>query len=371
MDHRGQGVGAQGADDADPLFQRTRFDDAYLEYTEDHKDVLFHVNGVCIHPAGLADDAKRSKLWQERVSTRMPSVMIPKAKVAPIVTGVFMMANPSLAWQNDLASAEKHDGIFFQLAQFDAAGKLKVIVKLPSDPQRADVAKIIAEKPLPAKLAPLADKGPDFQTWAWSEVRPKGQGRLAEGDFLLHRARLDRIFLRYDNANTGEPYLHIDGVSLHPIEVVPADKQRQQLERTLVNLMPTSFEHKWNSERMRFLTSPIYALQTEANTRKLDGMLFADGRYDKAGTLHLVVAIPADDQRDAVKKIIDSTPIPAGAMAPGDAKNLPQLDFIVHPWADTFEQMQGWLARQRHPAAQDCASIAASSAIPPARSGPI
>ncbi|MBI3821511.1 MAG: hypothetical protein HY289_02400 [Planctomycetes bacterium] len=324
----------------DLFFARTRLNDGYLHYVNMNKSVQFDVSGVCIHPPGLIAPAERDKLWKSNVSNLFPDV-----KYEPVTIGIAMMPNPSIAWQNDLTTDEKNDGIFFQLGQFDPAGNLTWIVKLPDDAHQAAAKKVVAEKPIPAPLQPTAAKAPEFQTWKWADVLPRGQARLAEGDFLLHRARLDRVFLKYDDLNLGDPYLHIDGVSLHPIEVVPANKQRTTLEAKLANLLPVVMVHKWNSSQMRFLVSPIYALQTEVVGRNIEGMLFADGLYDKFGMLHLSVAVASEGQRETVLDIVKTTPMLPGVIGPRDDKTAPRIDFNPLPWDDIFEQMQIALSR--------------------------
>lgn len=328
------------AADGDLFLARTRLNDGYLHYSKDHKTVHFNVSGVCIHPPGLVAAAEREKRWKARVSNLFPGVVY-----EPTIADIAMVANPSIAWQNELAADEKNDGVFLDLGQFDAEGRLTWVVKLPSELWRAGVLKVLAAKPAPAVLAPVDEKNMKFQYWQWEEVLPRGQGRLAEGDFLLHRARLDRVFLKYDDSNLGDPYLHIDGVALHPVEVVPADKQRQAFEKALVNLLPSAMTHKWNSAAMRFRVSPIYPLQSEAAARNMQGMLFADGRYDRDGKLHLSIAIASEVQQETAIDIVKSTPIAPGIIGPRDDKTAPKLDFNLLPWDEMFEQMQMWLAR--------------------------
>src|SRR5437899_12930515 len=137
----------------------------------------------------------------------------------------------------------------------------------------------------------------------------------------------------------------MDGVSLHPTEIEPAEKLRTRLEPMFANLPPITFEHKMNLDGIRFLESPIYALQTEAVERSLDGLLFADGRYDDAGKLHLGVVIGAAEQRVIAKKMIAAHTMPASVIRPKDAKDQPILEIIESPWRDTLHQMQGWLSR--------------------------
>ena len=328
------------ADDLDLLLNRTRLDGGYLAYSVDGKSIHFHFDGVCVHPPGLATDAERVSRWKKQVSG-----LIPKVTYEPMVAGVVMIDNPSLAWQDDAAAQEMYDGIFFNLARFDPAGEISIGVNLANDGQRTAALKLIAQKPAPAPLRFAADKHLQMSLWPWKDVIPKAQERLAKGDFVQHRTRIDRAFLKYDDVQRGVPYLHMDGVNLHPTEVEPAPKLRQRLEPTFADLPPITFEHKMNLDGIRFLESPIYALQTEAVERSLDGLLFADGRYDDVGKLHLGVVIGAPDQRPVARKMVEAHPVPAGVIRPKDAKDQPIVEITEIPWRGTLHQMQGWLAR--------------------------
>ena len=136
----------------------------------------------------------------------------------------------------------------FHLAQYDREGKLKLTVMMPTDPQRASVLKLIADKPAPAKLMPIDEKCFNFQTWNWQAVIPKAQTRLSQGDFLNQRTRLDRIFFKYEPTRGG-PILHFDGVSLHPTEIDRAEDLRAKIERSLKDLPPAPLEHKLHTDR--------------------------------------------------------------------------------------------------------------------------
>lgn len=322
--------------DSDPLFARTRLDDGHLQYSKDRKTIRFQVEGVCIQPPALNAEGERTQRWRNQVSD-----LIPKLKYEPIVNGIAMLPNPSIAWQDEAASREAHDGIFFHLAQFDTQGKLKLDVKLPSEPKRTSALQITTDTPAPARLAPVNEKSFNFRAWTWHEVLPKAQARLAQGDFLHHRTRIDRMFLKYEPTH-GEPVLHFNGVSVHPTEVEPAEKLRARLEPSLTDLLPAPLEPKLQTERIRFLTSPIYALQAQAVTRNLDGLLFANGRYDAKGGFYLAIVTGAEGQREEAKKIVDALPMPAGVLRGMDQ---PALDFTAVDWADFLNELQRWMAR--------------------------
>ncbi len=355
----------QFADDPDPLMQRTRFDTGFLAYSEDRKSVHFHVDGVCVHPPDLVADAERVKRWSKPLSN-----LIPKVVYAPNVDGVVMHANPSIAWQNEAAGQESHDGIFFQLAQFDGVGVLKASVKLPTEAERAAALKIVAEKPAPARLGVVAEKNFDFQLWNWKEVIPKAQTRLARGDFLEHRTRLDRVFLKYDDVKRGIPFMHFEGVSLHPTEIDKAEALRSRLQRSFGDLPPSPLEHKLHSERIQFVTSPIYALQTEAVAKSLDGLLFADGRYDAEGKLHIGIVLGAPEQRDIARKMVEALPMPEGAVRPKTAKDQPLLDYMQIAWNDVLHEMQRWLARSGESLLKKSRLERGFFSYPPSKAGP-
>lgn len=334
-----QAIRRKFPDDVDPFLQRTRFDDGYLHFSADRKVVHFAIDGVCIHPPALVDQVEREKRWKSPVSG-----LIPNIKYEPTVNGVVMLANPSIPWQDEAATQEKHDGIFFRLAQFDHAGKLKLTVMLPSDPHRASVRKLITDRPTPAKLLPIDEKCFDFQTWNWQTVIPKAQARLAQGDFLNQRTRLDRIFFKYEPTRGG-PILHFDGVSLHPTELAAAEDLRARLERSFKDLPPAPVEHKLHTDNIRFLLSPIYALQTEAIAGNLDGLLFANAIYDDLGKLHLGIVIGTPEQRKLAQKMIEALPMPAGAIRPKHAKDQPVLEFTELAWGEILHDMQRWMAK--------------------------
>ncbi|MSQ94706.1 MAG: hypothetical protein EXR98_09145 [Gemmataceae bacterium] len=334
------GLQRQFADDPDALLTRTRLDDGYLQYSKDRKAIHFHVNGVCIHPPALVADAERSKRWKAKLSG-----LIPKVAYEPMVTGIAMLPNPSITWQNLAASLETHDDIFFHLAKFDAQGKLKLEVRLPIELRRTSALQIAADVPAQAKLVPIDEKSFTFRVWSWHEVLPKAQKRLAKGDFLLQRTRVDRMFLKYEPTR-GEPVLHINGVSLHPTEVEPADQLRVKLEPSFTDILPIPLDHKLVTERIRFLTSPIYGMQAEAVSRSLDGLLFANGRYDANGDLHLAIVTGTKGQREEAEKIVGAKPLPPGVTR---MKDQPQLDFTDLAWADFLNETQHWMARSSDP----------------------
>ena len=335
-----QGLQRQFAGDADAFLNRTRLDDGYLHYSKDRKTVHFNVAGACIHPPDLIVDAERKARWKKQVSG-----LIPKVTYEPIVDDIAMIDNPSLAWQDDAARLGAYDGILFHLAQFDADGKLALDVRVPTELQETSALKIATDKPAPARLQPVGERNLRFLAWKWREVLPKVQGRLAEGNFLQHRTRIDRLFLKYDEPTRGIPYLHFDGVSLQPTEVEPAAKLRSRLEPSFAELLPAAFDHKLNTSALRFLTSPIYALQTESVERSLDGMLYSDGLYDELGRLHLRVVIGSPEQRDLVKKMIAATKYDDGVLRPKDAADQPIVHVTEIPWRDNLRQIQGWLSR--------------------------
>ncbi|MBM3995732.1 MAG: hypothetical protein FJ303_16515 [Planctomycetes bacterium] len=326
--------------DPDPLIQRTRFDDGVLRYSTDRKSIHFQVSGACIHPPALVNDIERAKRWTSRVAG-----IIPRVSYHPVVSDVITLPNPSLAWQNRAADDEANDGVFFHLASFDYDGKIQATVQVPSADRRDAVLKLVQVKPAAGKLLPIIDKNVRTIEWKWSDVKPRSQGRLAEGDFVAHRTRLDRMFLKYADLERGIPALYLDGVALHPVEAMPAEQQRKTIEAALGHALPIAFDHQWNSDRVRFVTSPIYAMQTAANARNLDGMLFSDARYDHAGKLHLVIALANDEQRAVAKKIVDATQMPDGVQSKADAKTAPPIEFLTLAWDNAFKQMQSWLAR--------------------------
>ena len=348
----------------DPLMQRSRVDAGWLEYTADKKGVRFPVVGMCVHPPALVADKERTRKWTETVSN-----LIPKVRYDADVNGIAMATNPCIPWQDDAAGTEPNDGVFFHLAQFDPVGKLKFSVMLPTDPHRATVMKIIADKPVPAPLEPIDVKNIAFQPWPWSEVLPKAQGRLAKGDFLLRRTRLDRVFWRYEPTH-GEPVMHFDGVSLHPTEIEPAAKLRARLERSFLFLPPSAIEYKLQTEGIRFVPSPIYALQTEAVSQKLDGALFADGYYDELGKLHMHIAHGTPSQREATRKLVEAFTTPAGVIRPTGAKNQPILHFTELAWSDILAEMQRWLARDRDTLLRKTRLDRAFFSYPPSKVGP-
>ncbi len=348
----------------DPLMQRSRVDDGWLEYTADKKGVRFLVQGMCVHPPALVADKERQRRWSETVSN-----LFAKVRYDADVTGIAMTTNPCISWQDDAAGKEPNDGVFFHLAQFDPVGKLKFSVMLPTEPHRQTVMKIIADRPVPAPLEPIDVKNIDFQPWPWAEVLAKAQGRLAKGEFLLHRTRLDRIYWRYEPTR-GDPVLHFDGVSLHPTEIEPAAKLRARLERSFLFLPPSAIEHKFHTEGIRFLPSPIYALQTEAVAQKLDGALFADGFYDELGKLHLHIAHGTPAQRETTRKLVEAFATPAGVIRPTGAKDQPILHFTELAWSDILAEMQRWLARDRDTLLRKTRLDRAFFSYPPSKVGP-
>jgi hypothetical protein len=360
-----EGLRKKFADDLDPLLNRTRLDSGHLAYSLDGKAIYFHVGGVCVHPPGLVADAERAIRWKKHVSG-----LIPKVTYEPLVAGVVMIDNPSLAWQDDAAAQVVHDGIFFHLARFDLAGEISIAVNLANDGQRAAALKMTQQKPAVAQLRFAGEKHLQMQLWPWQDVMPKAQERLAQGDFVQHRTRIDRAFLKYDDKQRGIPYLHMEGANLHPTEIEPAEKLRARLEPSFADLPPITFEHKMNLDGIRFLESPIYALQTEAVERSLDGLLFADGRYDDAGKLHLGIVIGAPDQRAIARKMVAAHPVPAGVIRPKDAKDQPIVEFTEIPWRDTLHQMQGWLARHNETLLKKSRLDRAFFSYPKSRIGP-
>ncbi len=321
--------------DGDPLFTRTRLDDGYLQYSKDRKSVQFHVAGACIHPPALVGDVERTQRWKDRLSG-----LIPKVVYEPQVAGIAMLPNPSIAWQNQAATVESFDGVYFHLADFRGDGKAYAAVRIPTEDHRAAIMRVITEAK--SKHFPIDAVEILPFTWEWDKVMPRVQTRLAEGDFLLHRTRMDRIFLAYDDPQRGDPYVHLDGVSLHPTEIEKAEALRPRIEQALVGILPMPIEHQWNSKRIRFLTSPIYDMQAKAVTDRLDGMLFANGRYDAQGQLHLVIAVGAPGQRAAASKIVASTKVSDGVLR---GKGQPKLDITDIAWSDFLNELQHWMAR--------------------------
>lgn len=322
---------------ADLLLQRTRLDDGFLHYSKDRKAIQFHSSGVCIDPPALVAAAERDKRWKAKVSG-----LFPKVVYEPSVTDIAMAPNPSMAWQNRTSDDEANDGVFFHLAAFDADGRIHADVQLPTKERRDAALKAVQDEKIPAVLGAVGEKNLAFTPWNWAAVKPRGQGRLAAGDFLQHRTRLDRVFLRYDDAARGRPAVHLGGVSLHPTEVEPADQLRKRLEQSLGGLLPTDLTHDWNSQRLQFLSSPIYDMQAKAVADKLDGMLFADGRYDAEGNLHFIVAIGAPAQKAAATTITQKTPFPNGMLR---GKEQAKLDFIELAWEEFLNEVQHWMAR--------------------------
>jgi hypothetical protein len=327
------------AGDADLLLQRTRLDDGYLAYVGDAKSVQFVAWGACIHPPGLIADAERVKRWKARLSN-----LIPKVKYEPDVAGVLMLANPSIAWQDLAASAQANDGTFFHLARFNAEGQVTLDVKIPHDLRKQSALQIIADKAPHIRLTPIDVKNANVQVWAWDGVHAKAQARLAEGAFLQHRTRVDRLFMKYDEPDNGTPFLHAGGVCLHPTETQKPEELRSKLSASFGNLLPTPLEYRTNATSIRFLASPIYPLQAEAVTRKLDGLLFADGRYDADGKFHLAV-VGTKDQRTAASKMIAALPMPEGVIRPRAGTVQPITDFKEHAWDEILQETQRWMAR--------------------------
>ena len=358
------GVREKFARDDDHLLQRSRFDDVHFAYSADRKVLHLHVDGVCVQPPALADAALRDKTWKSWVDT-----LIPKVSYQVTTNGMSMLTNPSIVWQDDAAAQEAHDGILFHLARFDPQGKLTLGIKLPTGPSRAEAIKIIAARPAPARLLPIDEKNLKFQGWNWKSVLAQAQARLAQGDFVQHRTRLDRIFFQYERQR-GDAILHFDGVNLHPTEVEPAPALRPMLERSFRDLPPIPVDHLLNTARIRFLPSPIYPLQAEAVALSLDGLLFADGRYDEQGKLHLAVVIATPEQRAAARKLVLALAMPEGVARPRDAKAQPILDFSDLAWSDILKQMQAWLARHNDTLMRKTRLDRGFFSYPPTKNGP-
>jgi hypothetical protein len=328
------------AQSIDPLLQRSRFDAGSFAFNDDRKVLHFRLEGVWIHPPALVAAAERDKKWKSFVNT-----LIDKVSYEPTTTGMERLTNPSIQWQEDAAKQEAHDGLYFRLGQFDALGNVKVSIMLPTEAQRASVEKIMSGKPLHPKLAPLVEKNLDYQVWNWKEVLPKGQKRLAQGDFLPHRTRLDRIYFQYDSEEHGEPLMQFQGVCLHPKAAEPVDESRGRLERFLKDLLPVEVEHKRSARHIDFPESPIYALQSVAGTQKLDGLLFADARYDELGKLHLIIVLGAPEHQAPARKLVEGMALADNVLRADKGKEQPLLDISEIAWADILKQMQGWLAR--------------------------
>lgn len=365
FDWLGVRLGLQRKFSGDPnlFMQRSRYDDGYFQYTENRKSVRFHVSGACIHPPALVAAAEREKRWKAPVTN-----LIPRVKYEADVSAIAMLPNPSIAWQAEAASTESRDGLFFRLAQFDYDGKLKFTVMLTDEAQKVDAQKLIAGKPPVGKLLPVQDKNIEFQTWAWQNVIPMTQARLAEGDLLQQRTRIDRAFMNYEPAR-GEPILHIHGVSLHPTELDKAEHLRAQLERSFAGVVPAPIEHRVDTAQIRFVASPIYAMQADAVTRKLDGLLFANGRYDEQGRFHLAIVTGAKGQREEAMKIVGPNPIRPGVLGK-NAKDQPILDFSEIAWSDILHEKQRWLAKQNDTLLRKTRVDRAYFSYPPTKVGP-
>lgn len=328
----------QFAGHVDPFLQRTRIDDAHLRYTKDRKEISFQVRGASIHPSGLVPEAERIRRLKSHLSN-----VIPNVTYSTNVGDIVQLNNPSLSWQDEAAAQASRDGIFFHLGRFDADGRLRVDIQIADETHKKAAIDITAMKPTPAAL-PLDEKSLTFRDWPWNQILPEAQKRLAQGDFLQQRTRVDRLFLKYDEPTLGIPYLHAQGVSLHPTEIEAPQKLRERLEPQFIDLVPTNLDHKRNMAGIQFLESPIYALQTEAIDRSQDGMLFANARYDELGRLHMNIVVGAAPQRAVVSQIVAGARFDEGVIRAKSAKAQPIVHITEIPWSEILRQKQGWLS---------------------------
>jgi tetratricopeptide (TPR) repeat protein len=176
---------------------------------------------------------------------------------------------------------------------------------------------------------------------------PKALGELRErfadsAQPILQKTRIDGAQFELNPDDADRPFLAFKGVALRTRD---DEKQMKDVLRKELAKFPAPNGKFEVTLDIRFIVSPIYALQAEVSSRNLEGVLFADGRYDKDGKLRLSVALAIKEQRGASEDIVKNTALPAGVLGPRDDKGTPQLDFNVIPWFEMIDKMQDLLAR--------------------------
>ncbi len=297
---RGEGAGSMAqrfqkgfaASDARAARQ-TRVDRAYFLYD---KDVVRH-----LHFEGVS-------VWDGLPKATLPEALapvcrtlLPEPAYRVAADKVARKPNPAPALQDKLAGKPEWDGILFEDAHFDAAGRLTFPVLIAqSDAQRAEVERLLKDPPLAEGLLPADPARRQWvgasHTFDWAGML-KDERAWAAGPTAPRDARRTRLDRAYFTREDGGCQLQLVGATLLTApegEPAAATDVRARVadavgKRLLERLRPLKLQLAAEPKPLARAVVParrdlIGVLRgAVAERRPLDGVNVRDVVYDEAG----------------------------------------------------------------------------------------
>lgn len=294
--------------------RRIRLDRLAYQYVKGK--LVLHVDG-----AFLADGAKESAATA--LIAAIDDTIVSRDKISLDASGIKTFANPLIELQNRTAERGDLDGVLFTNIAYSATGELRFDGYLGDPNQKANLAKVIAERvdKMPGAVR-VADNGKTKPGWSldgftpyprekavipWPDFLRTLQTDFAEADDLsLRRTSVQRSYFRFEGEDVKRRLTlrwHGTYLAKRAQKVEPAVLSRT-ISDAAKRLLPESAIVPVEGE-VAVIESPIYELQQIAVAQKYDGLLFLEASFDKAGKLVFDGTRGNDEQLRSIAAMIE------------------------------------------------------------------
>lgn len=236
--------------------------------------------------------------------------MLPESAMAFVEGEVAVVESPVYELQQ-LAVAQKHDGMLFLEASFDKGGKLVFDGMRGNDEQLKSIGMMIERVVNDKDRKPIAHAGlagfERMKPTPWLPLLADVRANFAgDKNALFRQTRIDRVFYTIDDVKM-KPIVHVQGICIFAGKTLAEDEQAvaitEVLKKRLQSHEVEGFEI--NVAGVDRKKNPAGDMQKQANDTGIAGAVFTQIGFDSKGGCYVVVPFVPKGQDESIRKLID------------------------------------------------------------------